>query len=305
MLKKSAALLLALLLLLSACGRSPDSGSNSIELYFLDLEGKTMVTERRTVPDYTDDVLTFAVNELLNGPAAVDHKRAIPENTRLIDIELNGSTATVNLSSEFDTGENLAKLWSRYTLINTVCSVKGIDKTQILVEGKKITSISSGEPLGKMGKEDIVTDTTKIESDTVKAVFYYADSNVMYLVPEEKQVVSKEGEKLELTIMNELLKGPQTKELYAIIPPDVKVLSVETKDGVCFVNLSSEFISKASGGSSAELLTVYSIVNTLCNLKNVDKVQILVEGKKTEAFGSMDLSQPLEPDSEIISKQKG
>ena len=301
--KKTAALLLSLLFLLTACGRLPGGvDENSIELYFLDLEGKNMVTEIRAVPDYTEDVLTYALNELLNGPAAADHRRVIPENTRLIDVEVRGSTATVNLSPEFDTGENISKLWSRYTLINTVCSVKGIEKTQILVEGKKITSISSGEPLGKMGKEDIVTDTTKIEGNAVRAVFYYADSNVMYLFPEEKQVISKEGEKIELTIMNELLKGPQSKELYSVIPPDVKILSAETKDRVCFVNLSSDFISKASGGSSGELLAVYSIVNTLCELKNIDKVQILVEGKKRETFGGMDLSQPLEPYKEIISE---
>ena len=302
MIKKTAALSLCLMLLLSACGKEePGGGYNTVTLYFLNQDKTSMVTETRDVPDGTKDEAEFAVRELLNGPHASDHKRVIPENTRLLDLKIEGDLATVNLSAEFDSGDDSEKPLARGTLKNTVCDIDGIQKILILVEGSEITSLSTGEPMGVIGKDDVITDAAKLESDIVTVTLYFADSNAMYLVPEKRQIVSKDSSQLAFAIMNELLKGPASDSLYGVIPPDVKVLSVKTERGVCFVNLSSDFISKATGGSAGELLSVYSIVNTLCELKDVDKVQILVEGKATESSGSLDLSEPLKKNKELLN----
>ncbi|MBO4897999.1 MAG: GerMN domain-containing protein [Clostridia bacterium] len=302
MTKKTAAFLLCLALLLTACGKSTENGgSNVVTLYFMNQEQNAMVTETRTVPDGTKDVAEYALRELLNGPQASDHKRVIPENTRLLGVELDGDLAKVNLSAEFDTGDDAAKPMSRGTLKNTVCAVDGIEKVLILVDGKELTYLSTGEPVGILGKDDLITDTEKLESEIINVTLYFADSNAMYLVPEKRQIVSKDSSQLELAIMNELLKGPLSDGLYAVVSPDVKVLSAKTERGVCFVNLSSDFISKSSGGSAGELLSVYSIVNSLCELKDVDKVQILIEGKATESFGSLDLSEPLKKNKDLLN----
>ena len=300
MMKKSAAMFMILMLILTGCGKKQGgSGSKTVELYFLGNDGKTMALETRNVPENTEDVTAFAIRELLNGPAASDHSRVIPENTRLIDVKTNSGAVTVNLSKEFDSGDDVTKLLSRNTLRSTVFSIDGIDELIILVEGKKITSVSKDEPVGKMDKDDLITDTGKLENDIVNVTLYFADSNAMYLVPEQRQIVSKDSSQLELAILNELLKGPNTDGLYAVIPSDVKVLSVKTERGVCFVTLSSEFVNKSSGGSAGELLSVYSIVNTLCELKDVDKVQILVDGMAS--FGSLDLSEPLKKNKDLLN----
>lgn len=48
-------------------------------------------------------------------------------------------------------------------------------------------------------------------------------------------------------------------------------------DGVCYVNLSSEFLEQPYNVSSEA--TIYSIVNSLVEFSNVNKVQILVDGE--------------------------
>ena len=151
-----------------------------------------------------------------------------------------------------------------------------------------------------MGKEDIITDNSQVTKDKVVLTLYFSDDNAMRLVPEVRHVALKEGEKMSTLIVSELLKGPVNSALLPTIDPEVKVLSTETKDEVCFVNFSSEFVSKAAVSSTGEMLAIYSIVNSLCELDEVKKVQILSEGKKIEGYGQMDLSEPFEKNESLI-----
>ena len=152
-----------------------------------------------------------------------------------------------------------------------------------------------------LGKDDIITDSSQITNDKVLVTLYFSDSDAMHLVPETRQISEGESDKIETAIINELLKGPKNTQLAPVLPQDIKLLSAETKDGVCFVNFSADFISKISGGTTQENLALYSIVNSLCELDKVNKVQILVEGKKPASLGSVDLSQPFEADYNLFA----
>lgn len=288
------------ILILSSCVREPaQTSENLAELYFLSADGSSMVTEQAALPEDEGEVLHFVLTKLLEGPQSPEHKRAIAEGTALLGIEYDDTTARINLSKEYYNVSSSERIWSRCTLVYTACSVEGVEKIEIWVEGQAVVSQSTGEPLGAIGKEDMVTDPSQVDPDTRLFTLYFADANSMYLIPETRRVSVKEGERQSKVVVEELLKGPKNEHLYSVLPAEVKVLSTEVKDGVCFVNFSPEFISKAPGGSTWESLAVYSIVNSLCELENIKKVQILVEGKKVEGFGHMDLSEPFSRNDEI------
>jgi spore germination protein GerM len=65
------------------------------------------------------------------------------------------------------------------------------------------------------------------------------------------------------------------------------------------LDFSRELQTNHSGGSAGELLTVYSIVNTLAeNIHGISRVQILVEGNEVETLaGHLDLREPLSPNT--------
>ena len=274
-------------------GKKTNSAGETVDLYFLNSDGSAMAVETVNLPKDVDDKLTFALEKLLEGPQDVQHKKALPDGVRYNSVTLDNGIATIDLSSEFNVGTDVEQLWSRYTLINTACSVEGVKKALLLVDGETITSLATGQPLVAMGKEDIITDNSQAEKDKVEVVLYFSDNNAMYLVSEARRVSVKEGERMSKVIVEELLKGPKDKKLLPTLPAEISVLSTETKDGICFVNLSADFMTKVAGGTTGETLAVYSIVNSLCELKDVDKVQILLEGKKIEQLGHMDLSEPL------------
>ena len=48
-------------------------------------------------------------------------------------------------------------------------------------------------------------------------------------------------------------------------------------DGVCYINLSGEFLTQPYNVTAD--VTIYSIVNTMAELSNVNKVQISVNGE--------------------------
>ena len=58
-----------------------------------------------------------------------------------------------------------------------------------------------------------------------------------------------------------------------------------------------------SGGSEAELITVYSVVNSLTvNFPAIKRVQILVEDKpRPTLWGHVDLTRPLPPDMTLLA----
>ena len=84
------------------------------------------------------------------------------------------------------------------------------------------------------------------------------------LLPEEREVAFSGDLARQLrTVVEELAKG-STTGLVPTLPAGTRVLEVFVQArGVACVDLSSEATSGLPGGSKAELLTVYSVVNTI------------------------------------------
>ena len=109
---------------------------------------------------------------------------------------------------------------------------------------------------------------------------------------------------MEETIVNELIKGPQnSSELLATIPQNTQLLSLSRNNETVLINFSKEFVENHPGGSSSETLTIFSIVNTLTEIKEVEKVEFLVEGKKLKEFkGHYEFDKPFTRNEEIINR---
>ena len=81
-----------------------------------------------------------------------------------------------------------------------------------------------------------------------------------------------------------LIAGPdaENEELYPVINPATKVLGVTVKDGTCYVNLDNGFLTQTYNVSAE--VQIYSIVNSLVELSNINKVQIAVNGNTDMIF---------------------
>jgi len=99
-------------------------------------------------------------------------------------------------------------------------------------------------------------------------------------------------------VVEELARGSQIG-LGPSLPAGTRVLEVfVTARGVAYVDLSKEAATAAGRGSEDELITVYSVVNSLTsNFPAVKRVQIVIEDRQVPTLaGHVDLTRPLGPD---------
>ncbi len=129
-------------------------------------------------------------------------------------------------------------------------------------------------------------------------VFFQSPRRPDLLVPAQRSVfntISLDQQADQL--LQKLIQGPSPSEgLLATVPEGTTLQRLYlAEDGTAFVAFNRALIDHHSGGISAELMTVYSIVNTLCvNFPSIRRVQILIEGAEVETLaGHVDISQPL------------
>jgi len=106
-------------------------------------------------------------------------------------------------------------------------------------------------------------------------------------------------------ILAELLKGSAEGNL-SPFPPETKLVQVfVTKNGTAYVDFSREIVARHPSGTSAELATVYAVVNSLtANLKAVKNVFILVDGEERETLsGHISLDRSLRPNMTLVAKK--
>lgn len=119
---------------------------------------------------------------------------------------------------------------------------------------------------------------------TIVSLYFY-NGTTQSLVSEGRLIDVKELIKDPYRRLMELLiEGPQNSELTRTIPEGTRINKVEVKGDVLYLDLSKEFIENHEGGEEKEHATIYSIVNTMINLTEINGVKILIEGEENKAF---------------------
>jgi len=104
-------------------------------------------------------------------------------------------------------------------------------------------------------------------------------------------------------VVEELIRGSESGSL-APFSSGTRVLDVfVTARGVAYVDLSKEISENWPGGSDSELLSVYSLVNSVsANFPSVRRVQLLVDDHPaTTLAGHVDVSRPLTADMTFLA----
>jgi spore germination protein GerM len=132
------------------------------------------------------------------------------------------------------------------------------------------------------------------EARSRKVHLYFANRKGRYLQTEERKIVAADTTSAIEAIINALLEGPDNPKLVSTIPAGSRLLHLfVTDDGTAFLDFASELSRLHPGGVTAERLTLYAIVNSLVlNLEQVERVQLLFEGKPTSTLsGHLDIRQ--------------
>ena len=105
---------------------------------------------------------------------------------------------------------------------------------------------------------------------------YFSNKETQILIPEARTIDVKELVKQPYeTLLKLLIEGPKDEKLERTIPEGTKINKVELKDKILYNHI---------GGVEAESNTIYSIVNTLTQLNEIESIKILINGQENQAF---------------------
>jgi hypothetical protein len=130
----------------------------------------------------------------------------------------------------------------------------------------------------------------------IKARLFYVAESGTRLTSVERDVAYGEGPVEQAREIIAAQIAPVVEPLVSAVPPGTALRAVFiTEGGEAFVDLSRDIVTAHSGGTLAELLTVYTLVNALTeNLPAITAVQVLVDGKEVETLsGHLDMRRPL------------
>lgn len=105
-------------------------------------------------------------------------------------------------------------------------------------------------------------------------------------------------------IINELINGPLTNESSAVFPSDVNnsdLISTHIAQDIVVVNFNKSLLKKCDIlDNKAKTILIYSIVNSLCEIKGINRVMFLFDGNEIDTFGKLNLSFPLFKNPNIV-----
>lgn len=278
-------LILSLVLLsFSACaGRQSAEKEKGFYIYYLDQMQSMLVKEsyklkEQKIKDRINELLTALSTPMEDSDLACP----IPAEVTVRETTLKSRRLKISFSYEYTNLTKVREALLRAAVVKTLTQLDGIDCVAFTIIDEPLAD-ENGNAIGDMTGDSFVDDFGAEQGATAKAdlVLYYATSDSAALVKEEREVHYNGNVPLEQVVLKYLSMAPNTEDAQPTLPAGVKVLSVSTQDGICYVDLDDTLLSEKVS-LSVNLIT-YSIVNSLCELDNIKEVQILV-GSGESAF---------------------
>jgi spore germination protein GerM len=156
-------------------------------------------------------------------------------------------------------------------------------------EQKKADNVVAVNPIEEKQIPKVTTTTQPAKK--VEIELYFGNNQGDKIIKEMRSV--KANSNLPKAAMEQLIAGPESKDLIDTIPEGTKILNVDIIKGVAYANFSNELSTKHWGGSAMEALTIQSIVDTLSQFNGVAQVKIMLDGSPADTIaGHIDISQP-------------
>lgn len=301
-------LTLVLLSGMTGCVREEKEDSGLL-LYYLNEDLSSLNTlsylmeDGKSKADLSPQEMADDMLEQLATPSGDVRSIAPIQNFTVTGTTLQNGTLTVFLSSDYEELETVREILTRAALVNTLCQIDGVDSVSFLCGDHPLTN-EDGSVVTAMNSDMFIFNSGKeiMNYEKVRLHLYFANEDGDQLVDTYRNVVYNSNISMERLVVEQVLKGPNSDVVFPTLNPASKVLSVTTRDGVCYVNLDQAFLTEPYGVTSQ--VAIYSLVNSLTELSSVSAVQITIEGKTGKAFMDSSLSSAFERNLSVVRKNE-
>ncbi len=284
------------MLVLSACGQEGQESQNKVPVYYLgSSETKVEMHEHGMEGATAQEQLEELLDCLSTPPSRLEYKAPLAMGFQLLDVTWKEKRLTLDVDAAYKSMPATTEVLVRAAIVKTLTQLDEVSYVEITVEGEPLFD-NAGALVGWMnGEQFINNDGNDINTyELVRVKLYFATEDGTKLLGGFREKHYSTNTPLERFVVEELIAGPsgQVQGMYPAINPETKILSVMTRDGVCYVNLDSGFLTVVNNVSTE--VAVYSIVNSLVELSNINKVQILVNGEVPAVFSTSTFERNLD-----------
>lgn len=143
-----------------------------------------------------------------------------------------------------------------------------------------------------------------LQEGTSMVTLFFASPDGARLVREGREIdPCEDSANCVEMVVDELINGP-LGDLTPTLPAATSINAVQVNGELAVIDLDEEMIKGLPGGSNAEMMAIYSIIDSIAfNFPRIKLVKLLFNGKTVETLkGHLDLRMPLTPDYSLEMK---
>jgi len=287
--------LLLALLVLSACSagiRGEDAYVHPVTFYYGASDQTSYSSETGALYAEVRDIhlgsydLEEIVALYLQGPVDPDAILPFPALMQLLDTDLDQGVFTLYVTDHWLEMTRLQEHFAEACITMTMTQFQEVEQICIRTELDETSHI----PHQYRKAEDFLLYDDSATSDHVTLKLYFSDHNGRYLVEESRSRQFSPAGSMAEYIVKELMNGPKTDGYLPVLPEGVNLLGVELAQGICTVNFSEAFLTNQPKTHAQARMTIFSVVNSLTELPEVESVRFNCVGKTIGDYAGIDLS---------------
>jgi len=289
------------LFLISCSNENKDSTSETTDesqyqIYYLDATQSSIVSDTYTAKeDKPKALISELMGVLSKNPQSSAMKKAKPDIVVMQSYRLtDDGRLTLDFSPEYNDLSGVMEVLCRATIVKTLSQIEGVDYIEFTVSGQPLMD-SKGKPVGIMESSDFINNT---HAENVYVTVYFSNEEGTALRASNLRITYDGNIPIVELILNRLILGPVEEGMIGTIPENTILNSVTTKEGICYVDFSSEFVNY-NPNINPEVV-IYSVVNSLVELSYVNRVQFTINGSIIDDYNGIPFNGFFERKLELI-----
>lgn len=299
--KRLTAILLILCLAAGLFGCQPRELRSPVSFYYYRSDPEFAGTDGVIAPEQRELAgmegdLDAILALYFDGPKSHGLEDLIPGSCPVPQWSRNGDTLHLHFSGELADLTGVELTLAAACLTRTFLELTGCSTLILTAEGQRL----NGETSMRLTLDDLTLRDDSMDRLRGEHTVYYTDADRRYLIGQSISTDLTNREELPGLLLEQMRTPPEGTELRSLIPANTLIRSVSLEDGLCTVDLSQEFVSSRFYSHSGQLLSLTGIVNTLCGISGIDRVEFYVEGDPLVRYGALSITGPLLPDERSL-----
>lgn len=277
-------LLLTIPLLMAGCREQQQVDESGYRIWYINQDETCLKYENKELQSKNEEGLLREMMEVMRETPTDDElKPVIPEDVELLDFDFEHNQLYLDFSPEYKKMPKVYEVLCRAAIVRTLGQIDGVEYVDFQVNGEPLTDLE-GKEIGLMNEDQFIENAgEEINAyKTADLTLYFANKAGDKLVGQRVAMEYNSNISLEKLIVEQLIAGPPFEGAYPTIPSETKLLNISIKDKICYVNLDEGFLG--TGYNVIESIPVYSIVNSLIENTDAQKVQISINGESNRMF---------------------